>query len=334
MARYANSVLFGFDFQSNAAIVLMIDNMADMDTIRIEGEEDIEIGLNDGTYVLAQAKSVMKASTDFANVRQKAQKAMKSLSEAAQKRRAKQLIYFTNSTNPFNDEASRPLFYGKARRKYSDLPDNTKVIIDGWLSDIDKPLDTDLLTVQMISFETDDDDERYKVVLEKISDFIGGLDLHLATDGLRKKLHDVWVTMLDRNGSKSNRDITLTKKDVVWPIIVFVTYSRQLYLEGQYYQGLDEDEIEEIERRYGELIEDTSERFDIVVKVITDYGEKRQNRRDAIDWFVNDYWSDYIGEFGLDAVEEPLKSCLTKKILHAILRKKIAINSIKQTVNL
>ena len=47
--RYANSVLFGFDFQSNAAIVLMLDNMADMETIRIEGEEDIEIGLNDGT---------------------------------------------------------------------------------------------------------------------------------------------------------------------------------------------------------------------------------------------------------------------------------------------
>ena len=137
--RYANSVLFGFDFQSNAAIVLMLDNMADMETIRIEGEEDIEIGLNDGTYVLAQAKSVVNSSTDFSNVRHNGKKAMESLSDASQKLKAKHLIYVTNSHDPFKDEVSKPMFYGKSRVKYSMLPEPTKQIISGWLSEIEKP---------------------------------------------------------------------------------------------------------------------------------------------------------------------------------------------------
>ena len=333
MTRYANSVLFGFDFQSNAAIVLMIQNMAEMDTIRIEGEEDIEIGLNDGSYVLAQAKSVVKSSTDFDNVRQKGKKAMESLSEASNKLKAKQLIYTTNSPDPFKDEASKPMFYGKARVNYSILPDQTKEIISGWLSGIEKPLDTDKLTVQVLPFETDDDEQRYKVVVDTISDFIGEVDIS-NRDGLRKRLHEVWQTMFDKNGSKSNRDIKLTKKDVIWPIIVFVTGRGRLDRDAQYCADLDEGEFDEIQHKYGDLIEDTCERFDIAVKVVTDFSEKRQEGRQAIERFVDENWEEYKDEFGLDAVQEPIKSRLTKVILYTILRKRFDINKIKQSVNL
>ena len=53
--RTATSVLFGFDFQANAAIVLMLENIKDMSSIRLEGSEDIEINLNNGSSILAQA---------------------------------------------------------------------------------------------------------------------------------------------------------------------------------------------------------------------------------------------------------------------------------------
>lgn len=56
-----------------------------MESTRIEGEEDIEICLSDGTFVIAQTKSVVKCSTDFDDVRPKGRMAMKSLSEASQK---------------------------------------------------------------------------------------------------------------------------------------------------------------------------------------------------------------------------------------------------------
>lgn len=67
--RAANPVLFGFDFQVNAAIVLMLENIKDMSCIRLEGAEDIEINLNDGSCVLAQAKAVVKNSTDFTKLK-------------------------------------------------------------------------------------------------------------------------------------------------------------------------------------------------------------------------------------------------------------------------
>lgn len=79
--RTATSVLFGFDFQANAAIVLMLENIKDMTSIRLEGAEDIEINLNDGSCVLAQAKSVVNSSSDFTNVLSNLKKSITSLSE-------------------------------------------------------------------------------------------------------------------------------------------------------------------------------------------------------------------------------------------------------------
>ena len=73
--RSAHAVVFGFDFQMNAAIVLMLENIKDLQTLRIEGnEEDIELTLNNGKKILAQAKAVENSSSDFSNVRKNLKK--------------------------------------------------------------------------------------------------------------------------------------------------------------------------------------------------------------------------------------------------------------------
>ena len=60
--RRAHAVLFGFDFQVNAAIVLMLDNIKDLKSLRLEGNyEDVELTLVDGQKILAQAKAVENA---------------------------------------------------------------------------------------------------------------------------------------------------------------------------------------------------------------------------------------------------------------------------------
>ena len=76
-SRRANAVLFGFDFQVNAAIVLMLENITELDSIRLEGKEDIELKLADGQEILAQAKAVEKSSSDFNHVRENLKKALK-----------------------------------------------------------------------------------------------------------------------------------------------------------------------------------------------------------------------------------------------------------------
>lgn len=109
--RRAHAVLFGFDFQVNAAIVLMLENIRELKSLRLEGnEEDIELTLEDNRNILAQAKSVENASSDFSNVRANLKKTLITLSEGVQKAETKQLIFITNSPNPFNDQNSRTSF--------------------------------------------------------------------------------------------------------------------------------------------------------------------------------------------------------------------------------
>lgn len=161
--RSATPVLFGFDFQANAAIVLMLENIKYMTSIRLEGYEDIEINLNDGSSVLAQAKAVVNSSTDFSNVISNLKKTIVSLSEAEHKSHSvKELIYITNSPNPFNEKQLNPIFYGVAQRSYDSLPQALKNKISKIISSIDKPLDTSKFKIQILPFETDNENERFK----------------------------------------------------------------------------------------------------------------------------------------------------------------------------
>lgn len=108
ISRRADAVLFGFDFQRNAAIVLMLENIQQLSSVRLEGnEEDIELTLVNGTKILSQAKAVQKSSHDFSHVRENLRKALISLSEGSQRVDAQQLIFITNSPNPFNDKGSQ-----------------------------------------------------------------------------------------------------------------------------------------------------------------------------------------------------------------------------------
>ena len=222
--RRANAVLFGFDFQRNAAIVLMLENIRELRSVRLEGnEEDIELTLENGRKILAQAKAVEKSSSDFSHVRENLKKALISLSEGSQKTDTQQLIFITNSPNPFNDADSRSVFSGlPTRRSFSNLPPSAQQIVQKYLGDIDNPLDLQKFTVQVFPFETDDEMERYKAVTQAVNDFIGSLNANV-TYGLGKWLLQVWHDDIFINGTKRDASILLDKKDIIWPIIVYET---------------------------------------------------------------------------------------------------------------
>ena len=332
MNRSVTSVIFGFLFQANAAIVLMLENMKELKSIRLECNEDIDIELIDGSFVLAQAKSVVKASSDFNHVRANANKAMMSLSDGAKKVNVRELVYITNSPNPFNDDASKNMFYGNSIVKYENLPPSTKELIDIYLSQISVPFDKNKLVIRAIPFEGDDERQRYKVVWDVISDFMGRIGL--GEYGYRQKLHEVWEGMLYRSGSKSNKEIKLGKKDVIWPIIVCVTDQGNLDRNALYCTGLDDSEFEEISNRYREIIDYCSERFDLVAKVISDFTTAGIKDRDAVSMFINDHWNDYTEDIEMDSIDEEIRSSLIKIIMYTILSKKYIINKIKKEVNL
>ena len=77
----ASSTAFGWEFQSNAAIVLMLKNIKNALSVKVEGStEDIEIALDNGNMIFSQAKSVFRPD-DYSNVKAKMQAGLGTLNK-------------------------------------------------------------------------------------------------------------------------------------------------------------------------------------------------------------------------------------------------------------
>lgn len=332
--RRAHTVLFAFDFQVNAAIVLMLENIKELKSLRLEGnEEDIELTLDDNRKILAQAKSVENASSDFSHVRANLKKALITLSEGAQKAETKQLIFITNSPNPFNDQNSRSIFWGPTRRPFSTLPPSAQEIVVEYLNTIDNHLDPHKFTVQVFPFETDDETERYKAVMQAINDFIGSLNAN-TSPGLGKKLLQVWHNDIFVNGSKKDAAIQLNKKNIIWPIIVLETDISRC--EESFTEQFDVGVYDEVVHLYGKTIDSCCERVDFFTRVLYDYNQFQCNKKpmDKCLEFVNCLWEDYKSEFSVPGIDSEALEALTKTVLYNVVRRRIIINKIKQGANL
>lgn len=332
--RRADAGMFGFDFQVNAAIVLMLENIKTLSSVRLEGnEEDIVLTLDNKKKILAQAKAVQNGSSDFRNVRANLKKALTTLSEGAQSAGVDKLIFITNSANPFNDDSSRSVFYAPTRRKFSDLPPSAQTIIQEYLSAIAQPLNTDNFVIQVFNFETDDDKERYKVVMQEVNDFIGRLST--TSPGIGRRLLDIWQNRIFENGSKKDASITVTKKGIIWPLIVLETDISKY--DDEYEDLFDIGVYEEVTRRYQTVIDDCCERVDFITKILYDYREfksvKKNSKEKNID-FIQTTWEQYKTEFMDPSIDDETLEALTQIIIYNVLRRRKLIESIRREVNL
>lgn len=332
--RRADAGMFGFDFQVNAAIVLMLENIKTLSSVRLEGnEEDIVLTLDNKKKILAQAKAVQNGSSDFRNVRANLKKALTTLSEGAQSADVDKLIFITNSANPFNDDSSRSVFYAPTRRKFSDLPSSAQTIIQEYLSAIAQPLNTDNFVIQVFNFETDDDKERYKVVMQEVNDFIGRLST--TSPGIGRRLLDIWQNRIFENGSKKDASITVTKKGIIWPLIVLETDISKY--DDEYEDLFDIGVYEEVTRRYQTVIDDCCERVDFFTKILYDYREfksEKKNSKEKNIAFIQTTWEQYKTEFMDSSIDDETLEALTQIILYNVLRRRKLIESIRREVNL
>lgn len=331
--RRANAVMFGFDFQVNSAIVLMLENIEDLKSLRLEGNyEDIELELENGQYIIAQAKAVEQSCSDFRNVRKNLKNSLISLSEGSQKVNAQQLILITNSPNPLNEDASKSVFFGAAHRDFSSLPESSKSLIEGYLSQIIQPLDLVKFMIQVLPFETDNDFERYKIVKQAVDDFI--CELNLSIPGLGKKLLTIWHEEVFKNGTKKDESIRLKKKDIIWPIIVITTDVERH--DDSFAEIFDPSVYDEIVYRYKDTTESCCERCEFFIKVLCDYNEYQTTKKLAekcMDFALNK-WVDYLSEFEINTIDSETKKGLIQIILYNIVRNRITIDRIKRGVKL
>ena len=326
--RSATYTVFGFDFQVNAAIVIMLENIKELKSIRMEGKEDIELQLNSGNYVLAQAKSVVKASQDFTNVMANLKKAMESLSEAGANHEVEELIYITNSTNPFNTKTESFIFAGlPTHRSYDELLPKSKKKLDKIISELTIPIDKSKLVIQTLPFETDNKLERYKYVwsaIEELLNNLGNLPISKA------RLHEIWTKDIFQSGTMGDKEIKLTKNDIIWPIIVLTTDSEN------YDEDLDEAQIEEVKGLYGTIINTYTEKYEFLTNVLFAFNDFQKNKilKERIRLFISEKYRDFSYIVEGSTINDELKDLIVKVILRNILLKRYQIQKIKEQVNL
>lgn len=331
--RNASAVFFGIDFQVNAAIVLMLDYIEELSSLKLEGEEDIELKLNDNTSVLAQAKAVVQSSSDFSNVRKNLKKALCTLSESALRNNARKLIFITNSPNPLKDEDSKSVFYGHSRRPFSTLPPSAQKIIQEYLAAIALPLDTEKFAIHVLPFETDDDKERLKVVRSCVDEFLGSLDIALHP-GIGRRLLDIWSQDIFKNGTQRDVSLTLNKKSIIWPLVVLVTDNPEF--QQDFFSECDIGDYSEIYKLYQELIDSRCEKMDFFTRVLYDFNifkKEKQNSKKVME-FVNQTWEKYKDEFLVDGLDSETCKAMIKIILYTIVSRRILIERVKQRVRL
>lgn len=331
--RRATATVFGFDFQVNAAIVLMLENVKDFQTLRLEGNyEDIELKMDNGKYILAQAKSIEKSSTDFRNVRKNLKKSLESLSDGAQKVNVEQLIMITNSPNPLNQDESKNIFLGTAHRSFSSLPESSQKIIKDYLKNVSHPLNLDKFMIQVLPFETDNERERYKIVKQYVDEFIGSLNVNIP--GIGSKLLEMWQNDIFTNGTKNDAEIKLKKKDVMWPILVIATDLNRC--DDIFADYFDSSLYDEIVYHYSELINSCCEKCEFFIKVLYDYNNfksPKSQREKCIEFALNK-WKDYSDDLNLNSIDQETQKGLIQIILYNIVRNRLTIDKVKREVNL
>ena len=139
---------------------------------------------------------------------------------------------------------------------------------EDFLSKITEPLNANSFRIQVFSFETDMEDERYKVVLDKIRDFTSSMRLHSLEPA---RLMKIWQRDFFVNASKHDSYIMLKKKDVIWPILVIITDIDGIQESMEDALDMDQGEYEEVIYHYRDLINVQCERFRSFTRVITDY---------------------------------------------------------------
>lgn len=291
--------------------------------------EDIELTMNDGSQIMAQAKGIVKGSSDFSNVRRNLQKAIRTLSSADNKS-VEQLILITNSKNPLKEDSSKSFFYGPPVAVcYNDLSDEAKKVIDNIVDRLNISFDKNKFYIYYFMFETDNLKTRYAVIEEKIKNFINKLNLGQTLS--TKELMNTWQNNLFHNGSQTDVTIKLSKKEIVWPVIV-LTLGKQLPTE--YIEDYDQGFINEITTQYSYLVNAVTERYDLITKILFDYNSLNctMPMRERARKFIADKWKDYISVFSFETLAEEVQEAVTKVILAKVIQQRYLIDNISREV--
>lgn len=357
---------FGFHFQTDAGIAIMLEylNNKDFQELKMEGLEDIELRFNDGSVILAQAKSAIDPEYNYSNNTTKLHKALQTLSAGGAKAKAvRKYILVTNYPNQFSNIAPQQNFYSYDTLDYDDLKVENQQSLKEYIKKLThkdilkEAFNQNKFSVVFLPFKGNDLIKRKRALRNLLDDWYG--DLNVDIEGVVAKICRIWQENIFENntvfenhemiykGKKikhpQNKNRSLKKKDIVWPVIVLLVDRMRRsdsfydnYLDGDYDYLMDE---------YHDIIKITTERFRFITKVLSDFSSyenniqsmsrKRRKRKYLDNEFIEHNWKDYVKLFGLNAIyDQDDQEDLTKIILHQIILNRRDIDKVKKRVGL
>lgn len=330
--RNASSSAFGWDFQFHAGIMLMLNFITHASDVKIEGEtEDIEITLDNNTKIFAQAKSSVQP-IECKDAKAKFASALETLSEAAKKENVASLIYVTNIPNPINVKESISLFsYAPIVRPCISLPDRCKTQIKHILTSKNISIPLEKLSIFVFSFYGDGD-VRYAHVKQKIITFLASLDESLC--GMMQRVLERWELDFGKNASQRDRSIKISKKDMIWPLIVWICENRA----HKSLDELDAADKEEVLKHYNSVIKTNSERFDLFTKVMESYDEftkqKRGKSKEITELFIASESEKFREEFNFFKAPKDIEALVLKLTIERIIESRHTVSKVKDELGI
>ncbi len=180
-------------------------------------------------------------------------------------------------------------------------------------------------------FYGDDEDNRYKEISKSVENFMDDVaNRNIAKKRILEKLQ----LKFQRNASKKDVNITLTKENIVWCIIAVICNCGNEFLtdemideefDGDY--GLRDS----VKETYGFVIEDSSHKFQLISKVLAEYQKyKMQDKTKKYEDFIKANWALFTSFF--PDVEPDQQKMLIYMILGKIFNNQSVINNIRENV--
>lgn len=321
--RNASASSFGWQFQINAAIFMMIKYFGNFDKLKVEGEkEDIEISLNNNKRIYAQAKA--KQNIDYENTNgysSKLNEALTSLSDVDNEDIEK-LIYVSNlEPHPLN--VNNKEFELVSFLKYNELTVESKQKIDKQLDKLRSKIDTDKLVIAKIPFYGEDKSTRHKFITSEIEKFLAIISSDLIP--YSQRLLDTWETEFLHNATQKNMNLKIKKDEVLWKLLVFKLennasdkFDEKMQIdEEDYYNALD---------KYEKVINSKEGKFEIYNKISQLIGKAQisNNKITSIEFIIkySDEIYDIVFKDNKNKDEELIERACAKIIARRIFLKK------------
>lgn len=324
----ASASAYGWVFQVGAGITLMLDNVKEFTSMKMEGRnDDIEITLPAGK-IYAQAKSVTQIGNQ--NSASKNLNAALELLESDNKNGdAVKLIYITNISNPLSSKEASAFQYEHIY-DFSTLSVEDQNKIKAKMSS-DFP--TEKLQIHILNF-FGEGDNKFANVKVKIAEFLRDA---IGDPSYSKRLLDSWFETFMVNCSdkpSEQKKLILSKNQIMLPVIVLVIDPPSD--ENDFKKVCDYDDYEELVQEYRAIIDRRVCDYQYSAKITGDFLQKRNLSAEQANYkyeYIKSEWKQYEQDF-FTISDDHKREAVIKLLLLTAITRRTKIKQIKEAANL